>query len=250
VLKKVYYSEMVLATIFRTLLTWLIGVPAATLFFLLMIPAALVDKSGNSMHALATMWVRLIVWLAGIRVDASGLEKTPEGPVIFASNHSGTFDIPVLQSVLPLQFRWMAKRSLFSLPVIGWAMTLAGYIPIDVGRAAKVFKSLDAAASKISAGTSVLIFPEGSRNRSMKLMPFKRGGFYLALKSGVPIVPVAIRGTREIMKTGGVMIRPGKVRVVVCDPIQTTGLEGAKLEEQLRVLTQRAIEEALQELDG
>jgi 1-acyl-sn-glycerol-3-phosphate acyltransferase len=141
----------------------------------------------------------MALFLAGVAVEVKGLDKIPRGPVILASNHRAAFDIPVLQGCLPVQFRWLAKRSLFKIPVFGWFMTLAGYIPIEREHAGRAYRSIESAAGRIKGGTSVLIFPEGMRSYSEKLLPFKRGAFMLASRSEAPIVPVAVTGTTGIV---------------------------------------------------
>ena len=129
-----------------------------------------------------------------------GLEHLQEeGPYIFMSNHQGSYDIFALLGYLPFQFKWLAKKELFSIPILGWAMTAAGYISIDREGTRETVEAMNKAAQKIREGMSVVIFPEGSRSPDGSIQPFKKGGFTLAVKSKVPIVPIAIAGSREIM---------------------------------------------------
>ena len=230
---------------FRTLIVWSVGVPAAFILFPFALIGALVDRSGNAVHHVAVLWLRLILALAGIRVELSGPENIPEGPVVFAANHIGTFDIPVVQANLPKQFRWVAKKSLFSIPIVGWAMTLGKYVPIDMENARAAVRSIKAASEKIRSGTSVFIFPEGTRNTTDEMLPFKRGGFMLALKSGAPVVPISIAGTRNIMKIGGFVIHPNNATVVIGRPIPTEGLD----EQAVMKLVREAIEEGVEEAE-
>ena len=211
--------------ILRTILVWVIGLPITALFFLLVLLSAAVDRSGRWIHSIGAIWSSIITLLAGVKIDITGKENIPSsGPVILASNHQGIFDIPVLQSSLPVDFRWVAKSSLFKIPVIGWTMSLAGYISIERESASKAFRSIEAAAEKIHSGRSVLLFPEGTRSKEDALLPFKRGLFMLATKSEVPLVPISITGTREIMKSVSPWIRPRTVRVSIGKPINTKGL--------------------------
>ncbi len=231
--------------LFRTFLVWAAGLPVTLFLFLFVLISMAFDRSGCAVHSIGSLWSRIILGLAGVKVETTGLENIPsKGPVIIASNHKGVFDIPVLQGYLPLQFRWVAKKELFRIPVIGWSMHLAGYIPIDRSRAGKAYRSIEAAAEKIRSGTSVLIFPEGTRNPGRGLLGFKRGGFLLAHRSGVPILPVAINGTADIMRRGSLLIRPARVRLSVGSPIDTQGLE----EQELRKKTREAIETELSRL--
>jgi 1-acyl-sn-glycerol-3-phosphate acyltransferase len=141
-----------------------------------------------------------------------------------------------------MQFRWVAKKSLFSIPVVGWSMSFAGYIAIDRESATRAYRSMLAAAKKIKAGTSVIIFPEGTRNETdRKLLPFKKGSFTLAVKAGVPVVPVGITGTRDIMPRGSLRISPADVTISFAPPIETEGRD----EKELMGLTKDAIERIL-----
>ena len=232
-------------SIFRTLIVWSIGVPAAFVLFPFALLGALIDRSGDAVHSVGSLWVGLVLKLAGVGVEVRGAGNIPEGPVVFAANHIGTFDIPVVQANLPKQFRWVAKKSLFSIPIVGWAMTLGGYVPIDMENARAAVRSIKAASEKIRSGTSVLIFPEGTRNRTGEMLPFKRGGFMLALKSGAPVVPVSIAGTRDIMNIGGFVIHPNNATVVIGRPIPTEGLD----EQAVMKLVREAIEEGIEEAE-
>jgi 1-acyl-sn-glycerol-3-phosphate acyltransferase len=136
-------------------------------------------------------------------------------------NHQSNFDIPVLLGHLNVQFRWLAKVELFKIPIFGYAMKRAGYISIDRSNRKSAFKSLKRAAKIIREGVSVLIFPEGTRNKESNIGLFKKGGFVLAVDSGVPIVPVIIHGTRAIMPKKKLLIRPKDVILEIKKPIET-----------------------------
>jgi 1-acyl-sn-glycerol-3-phosphate acyltransferase len=141
-------------------------------------------------------------------------------PYIFAANHQSQFDIFALQGFLGVDFRWLAKKELFKVPIWGPAMRRAGYIPIDRSHGREALKSLDEAAQKIAAGTSVIIFPEGTRSKDGKLQDFKAGAMLLAIKSGVDIVPVAIAGTHAVLPKGKLLTTPGKVNIRIGKPIE------------------------------
>ena len=143
-------------------------------------------------------------------------------PYIYMPNHQSNFDIPVLLGHLKVQFRWLAKMELFKIPIFGRAMRKAGYISIDRNNRKSAINSLKAAAEKIKNGVSVLIFPEGTRSRDGKIRPFKKGGFVMAIESGVPIVPVVISGTREIMTKGKFRVNPGQIHMRILTPIDTS----------------------------
>jgi 1-acyl-sn-glycerol-3-phosphate acyltransferase len=180
-------------------------------------------RSGNPMHRIARLWGKSILVVSRIKVSVKGMSGIdPMSPYIYMANHQSNFDIPVLLGHLKVQFRWLAKMELFKIPVFGRAMRKAGYISIDRHHRESAFNSLKVAASKIKSGVSVLIFPEGTRSRDGKIRPFKKGGFVMAIDSGIPIVPVIITGTRAIMPKGRIRVCPGHVSMVIHKPIETS----------------------------
>ena len=226
----------------RTLLVWIIGLPVTIILFIFVILSLTFDRSGNAIHSIGRLWSRILLFLSGVTVEIKGTENLlQDGPQILASNHQGAFDILALQAFIPMQFRWVAKKSLFKIPIVGWSMSLAGYIGIERERASSAYKSIEAAAERIKNGTSVLIFPEGTRSNTGELLPFKRGGFLLATKSGVTVVPVSIQGTADIMKKKSILIRPGIVKVVIEKPIPVLDADEKLLMERVR----KAIENGL-----
>ncbi|MBI5467992.1 MAG: 1-acyl-sn-glycerol-3-phosphate acyltransferase [Deltaproteobacteria bacterium] len=226
----------------RTLAVWALGIPVTMVFCFIIFLSALADRTGSAAHTAAAIWCRVVLFLAGVKVSVEGVEKIPRGaPVLFLSNHQGAFDIPALQSSVPAQFRWVAKKSLFKIPLIGWSMYLSGYIGVKRESATESYKSMEKAAAKIRGGTSVMIFPEGTRSDTGELLPMKRGAFVLASRSGAPIVPIAINGTKDILKRGGFWIRPCRVTIRIGDPIPTEGVE----EKELRPKTRETIAKML-----
>jgi len=179
-------------------------------------------RDAASVQGLAAWWAKSICTAAGVSVSVTGTEKLDPGkPYIFAANHQSQFDIFALQGFLGVDFRWLAKKELFQVPIWGPAMRKAGYIPVDRSRGRQALKSLGEAAQKIAAGTSVIIFPEGTRTPNGMLQEFKAGAMILAIKSGVDIVPVAIKGTYEILPKGKLLMNPGNVTIRVGKPIAT-----------------------------
>jgi 1-acyl-sn-glycerol-3-phosphate acyltransferase len=179
-------------------------------------------RDAASVQGFAAWWARSISTASGVTVSVTGTEKLDsEKPYIFAANHQSQFDIFALQGFLGVDFRWLAKKELFQVPIWGPAMRKAGYIPVDRSRGRQALKSLDEAAQKIAAGTSVIIFPEGTRTKDGRMQDFKAGAMVLAIKSGVDIVPVAIKGTYEILPKGKLLMNPGNVTIRVGDPIAT-----------------------------
>ncbi len=204
------------------------------------------DSGGGMYHRHARLWARLGLWLAGVRVEATGQENVPAGvPVIFMSNHQGNFDILALLLVVPRKFAWIAKEELFRIPVFGHSMARAGYIPLDRSDGRRALKSMDAAAAKIRNGASVVIFPEGTRSLDGNLLPFKRGGFLVAARAGVPIIPVTIDGSRQINPPPRIERHPGTIKVRFGEPIVTAG-GGRGKDEQLMAQVRAAIASGLE----
>ncbi len=194
-----------------------------TIFFsLCTILAALLFPGGNLAHRVARMWARSLLFTSGVRVQVEGLPRIdPNQAYVFAANHQSQFDIFVLLAHLPIQFRWLAKKELFRIPIFGRAMRGAGYIPIDRSNRRSAFQSIDVAAARIRKGTSIVIFPEGTRSLDGRLKPFKKGGFHLAIKGKRPIVPVSISGTFSILPKKGFKITPRKALVYIGEPVPT-----------------------------
>jgi len=191
------------------------------------------------------IWGRMNYRAAGARVRFEGLEIAhAHAPCIYVSNHQSNIDIFVLISVLPLHTRFAAKQSLFKVPILGWALRVSDFVPIDRANRARAIRSLDQAAAKIRGGRSVVLFAEGTRSPGDALAPFKKGPFHLALAAGVPIVPVAISGSGAVMPPGGLRVRPGPVRVRFCDPIDVSPYR-PKDAQGLLDATHRAISQAL-----
>ncbi|MBJ6725705.1 lysophospholipid acyltransferase family protein [Geomesophilobacter sediminis] len=197
--------------------------------------AGLVDRSGKWSHAWARLWSYGCVKAAGVRLVVDGTDKIPtDGPVIYMGNHQGNFDIHVLSIAIPRRFSWIAKAELFRVPVFGGAMRRAGYVPLDRSDGRKALKSMKEAAARIASGTSVVIFPEGTRSTDGNLLPFKRGAFLLAAKAGVPIVPFTINGSRRANPAHTLELNPGTIHVTFSDPIPVAGEKEDVLLERVR----------------
>ena len=180
------------------------------------------DRQGKVIHRLAGVWGKVALAACGVTVKVEGLENVRgEGPYVFMSNHQGSYDIFSLMAHLPFQFKWLAKKEIFSIPILGWAMTAAGYISIDREGTRDTVEAMNKAARKIHDGMSVVVFPEGSRSPDGTIQPFKKGGFSLAIKSKVPIVPIALSGSREVMPRGKLVAASGEIRIRIDPPIAT-----------------------------
>ncbi|MCX7982922.1 MAG: 1-acyl-sn-glycerol-3-phosphate acyltransferase [Syntrophales bacterium] len=184
---------------------------------------AVVGGTENSIHKLARLWARLILFLSGVKVEVKGVENVlTDQPQIFMSNHQSGFDIFIVLAHVPGQFRWIAKKELFRIPVFSQAMRKAGYIEIDRQHHDKAMESLKIAAQKIREGKSVMSFPEGTRSQDGRIKAFKQGMFHLALQAGVPIVPITIIGASDIMPKRKIRINPGKITMIIDKPIDVS----------------------------
>ncbi len=183
------------------------------------------DHSGNTPHKVGRVWSRILILVSGMKVGVEGLERIPPtGGCVIASNHLSLMDTPLVLAHIPLQFRFLAKRNLFKIPFIGGHLRRAGHISIPREEARGSLKAMSESARVIQErGVSALVFPEGGRSAG-QLREFKEGAAYIAIKAGVPLVPVGIRGTREVLPMGSLVIRPGRVTLRIGDPIPTTGM--------------------------
>ena len=216
-----YYLSYLRSLLFTNLLIYFYTAVcgSASLF------GSLFDSGGRWQHACARLWSRLILATSGIRTRVEGIENVlRRETAIYCVNHQSAMDIPVLFVHLPVQFRFVAKRSLFSVPFMGWHLRRSGHIPVDRDRPRGTRKSLDEAAEKIRAGSSVVLFPEGHRSRDGKMLPFRSGSFYLAIQSGVPVVPITLNGTRAVLKPDTYHVRAGLIEMIVHPPIPTSTL--------------------------
>lgn len=170
-------------------------------------------------------WGRLLMAGIGLRVDVENRLGAESGPVVFAANHQNALDIPLVSASLPLPFGFVAKKELSSWPIVGWVLRRTSCLFIDRSSPRAVLTSLRSAAAQLSSGDSVLVFPEGGRTYAHRTQPFRRGAFLLAIEAGVPVVPVALIGNSGVLHEGNRTARPGRLRVVIGEPVPTEGME-------------------------
>lgn len=205
----------------------MVFIPLTVAFAAVAIICTFFDSVGSAYHRVACAWSAVGLRMAGVRVEVSGVERIPDNePVIFMSNHQSNFDILALYQAIPRKFSWIAKQELFSYPIFGQSMSKAGHIPLDRSNGRKSLQSMISAAAKITTGHSVVIFPEGTRSDDGNLIPFKQGGFLLAEKAKVPVVPVTISGSGKINPANKLQLSPGVIHIRFADPISRTALSG------------------------
>ena len=181
------------------------------------------DPSRRRQNAAERAWARALLAITGVKVKVEGLDKIArDGSYVFVSNHLSYMDTPVALASIPVRFRFLAKRGLFQIPFLGWHLGRAGHIRVPREDARAAVKTMALAAQVIrEEGISLLIFPEGGRSHTGELAPFQEGAAYIAVRAGVPLVPIALQGTREILPFGSGHVRSGLVTMRVGDPIPT-----------------------------
>jgi 1-acyl-sn-glycerol-3-phosphate acyltransferase len=219
----------------------LVTIPIASMVIVL----ALVSSSTPWIDRLIRLWARLLVRAAGIDLHTENVETIDLAKrYVFVANHTSYFDIPCVFAAIPQPIRFMAKASLFKIPIFGWAIGRSGFIPIDRKNRRTAVKSFDLAAQRIRKGNSIVIFPEEGRSRERTMRPFQRGAFLLALKSGLEVLPMAIDGTFDVFRVAAKRVTPGRVTIRVGAPIATAGLT-VRDKEKLAVESRGQIEKLL-----
>ena len=204
------------------------------------------DHNGRKQIRVARVWSRMLLRIAGVRVETHGLQKIdPDGAYVFASNHVSYMDTPVVLALIPVQFRFLAKRSLFRIPLLGHHLKRAGHIPVPRDNPREAIRTMAEAGRAVrERGISLLIFPEGGRSADGTLQTFKEGVAYIAIKAGAPVVPIAIEGTMHVVAMHSAIVRPGRVVLHIGDPIPTEGLtlaDRGRLTEQIREQVERML---------
>ncbi len=184
------------------------------------------DRKNRTFSFFAYHWSRAVLRVTGISVKTIGFDKIdPSKPYVFVSNHASMFDITAVVVGVNRYLRFLVKKEIARVPVFGWA-TARAHIMIDRERGQEAVRSLKRAVQRISLGESAILFAEGTRTRDGNLQPFKRGAFVLAIESDVPVVPLTILGSYEIMKKGSIGLRKGEITIVVDSPIDVAGYKG------------------------
>lgn len=229
----------------RTLFFYLTFYPWTLIASLLALIVSLFGQDRT--HSFVRFWGRSCLFLAGLKVQIQGVENIPyDSSAIYVSNHQSNFDIPIIYDGLPIQFRWMAKQELFRVPLFGLAMKRSGIIPIDRSNRRKTMHSIIAAAQRIKTGTSVIIFPEGTRTPDGQLQEFKKGALLIAAKAQVPVVPIAIHGSFQVQSKDHWKINGGSLILEFLPPIATEGLKSNDID----ALTIRVHDQIANSLQG
>ncbi|MEX2109926.1 MAG: lysophospholipid acyltransferase family protein [Gemmatimonadaceae bacterium] len=207
------------------------------------------DRPGGLYDKIPRWWSKAMLWAAGVKLRVHGWENAGSGdPHIFAANHVSWFDVPALAAVLP-RYKFVAKAELFKVPVFGGGIRAAGMIEIQRDNRKAAFGAYDLAAKSIQAGNSVVVYPEGTRGYDYRLRPFKKGPFVLAIAAEVPIVPVILHGTIEVLKRDSLWVHPGTIDIHLLEPVPTAGV-GYDGRDELMAKVRRRMADAMRELYG
>jgi 1-acyl-sn-glycerol-3-phosphate acyltransferase len=222
----------------RSCVVWPLIFLATAVFGIPAIFAALVPPRGDWFLRFARGWARTLLALAGVHVRVKDGAQLPRNrSFVVVANHESFCDVLVLLAHLPLQVRFLAKRSVFRVPILGWSIAAAGFIPVDREARSRSAGAVEAALRRLQGGRSVVVFPEETRSPTGELLPFKKGAALLALRSGLPILPIALAGTFRVLPRGTLLITPGPVVLAAGDPIGTgdrSPRERAALTEEVR----------------
>jgi 1-acyl-sn-glycerol-3-phosphate acyltransferase len=206
----------------RAIFTLITVIVMTLVISLLCIIFSIFGPYSRLINLFAKTWTGSILLAAGVKMEIVGLEKIDKSKsYIFIGNHQSHFDVFAIFTALPLTARFMAKAELYRIPVFGWALAATGTVRIDRSNREKSISSMNDALERIRKGVSVVIFPEGTRSEDGEIKDFKKGGFVLALKGQIPIVPVSISGSRFILRKNSMSVKPGKLKMVFGDPIET-----------------------------
>lgn len=214
-------------SVLRTIFTMLVLAVLTVVFAAIVVGAAVVgvpNRPGSVYDIIPRVWAKSALWAAGVKVRAHGLEKLSSGGTyIFICNHLSLFDILALVGLLP-RHNFVAKAELFKIPVFGPGMRVLGTVPMERDNQKAAFGAYDIAAGRIRDGSSVVVFPEGTRGTEYSIRRFKKGPFVLAIKAAAPVVPVVIYGTLDILPKGKLFVKPGIIDVYILDQVPTTGM--------------------------
>ncbi len=205
------------------------------ILFLPIVIAALLGKRGNAAFHGTQVYAWILLKMIGVKLKVRGREHIrPDQRYVILSNHASYLDPPALVLALGLQYRWVIKKELRRVPLFGLALETSRNLFIDRSRGSDALNSIKRGVAQLPEGTGVLLFPEGTRSRDGRLLPFKRGGFVIAQDGDLPVLPVTIKGSHHCLPKGHAAFRPGVIEVIIHPPVSSSDKTQAELIEQVR----------------
>ena len=213
--------------IFNALRVAWLGLWAAIATVVLGIPvmvAGLLSRTGNLAFSISKLWAYTMLAVSFVRTEIKNKEKIKQGAsYIIISNHQSLYDIISLVTTLGIQYRWFIKKEVLKIPIFGYALYASRNIFIDRSNTDRAIESINKGIDRLPKGVSVMVFAEGTRSPDGQIHEFKKGGFMVAVAHKMPILPVTVNGSRRVLPKGSLAFKPGKIQVVVGDPIDTSG---------------------------
>ena len=232
----------------RTVISWIAFIIYTIIFGITGVILAVISPSSAIKYAVRP-WARLILFTAGVKLDVGGLENLPAEPSIIMYNHQSIFDIFAYMAALPIDWKAVMKKEVANMPFIGWVSKLAGHYFVARDGSERDTKEVKKIVSNIRSGPSVMIAPEGTRGKDGKLLPFQKGGFFIAMLAGVPVVPMVITGGLEIMSKNSRVLKPGTMKIRILPPIYVDDLpQGREGRDELMRTVRGQMEEVLNKL--
>jgi len=208
---------------------------AAVATLLLAVPiiaAGLFGRTGNLAFSLSKIWAYIMLAVSGVETEIKHRERIREGTsYIIISNHQSLYDIIALVTALGVQYRWFIKREILKVPLFGYGLYASRNIFIDRSNTAKAIESINQGIDRLPRGVSIMVFAEGTRSKDGQIHEFKKGGFIAAVSRKIPILPVTVNGSRRILPKGSLKVNPGKIQVVIGDPLETADYSTADVQE-------------------
>jgi 1-acyl-sn-glycerol-3-phosphate acyltransferase len=202
--------------LWATIATIILGIPVMV--------AGLLSRTGNLAFSISKLWAYTMLAVSFVRTEIKNKNKILKGtPYIIISNHQSHYDIITLVTTLGIQFRWIIKKEILKLPIFGYALYASRNIFIDRSNTARAIESINKGIDRLPKGVSVMVFAEGTRSPDGQIHEFKKGGFVTAVRRKIPILPVTVNGSRRVMRKGSFTFKPGKIQIVIGDPINTSG---------------------------
>lgn len=230
----------------RTIICWIAFIIFTVCFGILGLILALISPPATVKYAIRP-WARSTLFAAGVKLDVEGLENIPDEPSIIMFNHQSAFDILAYMAALPIDWKAVMKKEVGDMPFIGWVSRVAGHYFVARDGSERDTKEVKKIVSRIRSGPSVIIAPEGTRGKDGKLLPFQKGGFFIAMLAGVPVVPMVITGGLAIMSKGSKIIKPGVMKVRILPPIDASHLRpGREGREELMKTVRDQMERVLE----